>query len=215
MIGQVLLRRATGHRRPAAAGKVDLGYLFLPRAWGFGFAAEACAAALDWFDGVLPGEPVVLTTQTANVGSMRLAARLGFTEVERSRPGTPSSGSACGRRSRRPVEFATKPPGSTHPSAGERPATSTCPRTRARRHRGEDDRPGLDRHRHGGRESKWRRVRPSPHGEPAGTGRGFVRGGGGRLPGVSRGRVQSGDRARLQRGAHTFACSRTSSHRLR
>jgi hypothetical protein len=38
-----------------------------------------------WFDGVLPGEPVVLATQTANVGSMRLAAKLGFTEAERFR----------------------------------------------------------------------------------------------------------------------------------
>ncbi|MFE0177172.1 GNAT family N-acetyltransferase [Streptomyces sp. NPDC059002] len=83
MIGQILLRRATEHRRPAAAGKVDLGYLFLPRAWGSGYAAEACAAALGWLAGALPGEPVVLTTQTANVGSMRLAAKLGFTEVER------------------------------------------------------------------------------------------------------------------------------------
>lgn len=85
MIGQVLLRRTTEHRRPAAVGKADLGYLFLPRAWGFGYAAEACAAALDWLDSVLPGEPVVLTTQSANVGSMRLAAKLGFTEVERFR----------------------------------------------------------------------------------------------------------------------------------
>ncbi|MFE7174092.1 GNAT family N-acetyltransferase [Streptomyces sp. NPDC057616] len=83
MIGHVLLRRATGHRRPAAAGKVDLGYLFLPRAWGFGYAAEACAAALGRLGAVLPGEPVVLTTQSANTASMRLAARLGFTEVER------------------------------------------------------------------------------------------------------------------------------------
>ncbi|WP_333760875.1 GNAT family N-acetyltransferase [Streptomyces sp. IBSBF 2390] len=82
MIGQILLRRATRHRRPAAVGKADLGYMFLPRAWGFGYAAEACAAALDWFDGVLPGEPVVLTTQTANIGSMRLAAKLRFREVE-------------------------------------------------------------------------------------------------------------------------------------
>jgi RimJ/RimL family protein N-acetyltransferase len=82
MIGQILLRRPARHR-PAAVGKVDLGYLFLPRAWGFGYAAEACAAALDWFDSVLPGEPVVLATQTANVVSMRLAAKLGFTEVER------------------------------------------------------------------------------------------------------------------------------------
>ena len=83
MIGQILLRRTPGHHRPAAAGMVDLGYLFLPRAWGFGYAAEACAAALGWLDGVFPGEPVVLTTQTANARSMRLAAKLGFTEVER------------------------------------------------------------------------------------------------------------------------------------
>ncbi|GAA2325761.1 GNAT family N-acetyltransferase [Streptomyces kunmingensis] len=85
MIGQVLLRRAAEHHRPAAVGKADLGYLFLPQAWGFGYATEACAAALDWFDDVLPGEPVVLATQTANVNSMRLAAKLGFAEVERFR----------------------------------------------------------------------------------------------------------------------------------
>ncbi|WP_411083723.1 GNAT family N-acetyltransferase [Streptomyces sp. cmx-18-6] len=83
MIGHILLRRTPADRRPAAAGKADLGYLFLPRAWGSGYAAEACAAALDWLDDALPGEPVVLTTQTANTGSMRLAAKLGFTEVER------------------------------------------------------------------------------------------------------------------------------------
>ncbi|OPG03151.1 GNAT family N-acetyltransferase [Streptomyces sp. GKU 895] len=83
MIGQLLLRRAPEHARPAAAGKVDLGYLFLPRAWGHGYAGEACAAALDWLAGALPGEPVVLHTQTANARSMRLAAKLGFAEVER------------------------------------------------------------------------------------------------------------------------------------
>jgi RimJ/RimL family protein N-acetyltransferase len=79
MIGQVILRRATAR----AAGKAELGYLFLPQAWGFGYAAEACTAALDWLARELPGEPVVLKTQTANARSMRLAAKLGFTEVER------------------------------------------------------------------------------------------------------------------------------------
>lgn len=83
MIGHVLLRRAPRDRRPAMAGRVELGYLFLPRAWGSGYATEACAAALAWLDGVLPGEPVVLATQTANVASMRVAAKLGFREVER------------------------------------------------------------------------------------------------------------------------------------
>jgi RimJ/RimL family protein N-acetyltransferase len=83
MIGQIILRRATEHGPPAAAGKAELGYLFLPEAWGHGYAAEACAAVIDWFAGELPGEPVVLFTQTANARSMRLAAKLGFAEVER------------------------------------------------------------------------------------------------------------------------------------
>ncbi|CAN5477460.1 GNAT family N-acetyltransferase [soil metagenome] len=65
------------------AGVAELSYLFLPKAWGHGYAAEACGAALDWFDSALPGEPVVLCTQTANDRSMRLAVKLGFTEVQR------------------------------------------------------------------------------------------------------------------------------------
>jgi RimJ/RimL family protein N-acetyltransferase len=84
MIGMVTLDRRESERPGhAAAEEVALGYLLLPEAWGRGYAGEACAAALDWFTGALPGEPVVLYTQTANERSMRLAARLGFTEVAR------------------------------------------------------------------------------------------------------------------------------------
>jgi RimJ/RimL family protein N-acetyltransferase len=85
VIGQVILKRAkvSPHRSSIAAGKAELGYMFLPQAWGFGYAAEACAAVLGWLGDTLPGEPVVLFTQTANARSMRLAAKLGFTEVER------------------------------------------------------------------------------------------------------------------------------------
>ncbi|MFE7751891.1 GNAT family N-acetyltransferase [Streptomyces sp. NPDC057428] len=86
MIGMITFdRRDTqrrGHVRPGA-GEAELGYMFLPEAWGHGYATEACTAALDWFAGSLPGEPVVLSTQSANGRAMRLAARLGFTEVER------------------------------------------------------------------------------------------------------------------------------------
>jgi RimJ/RimL family protein N-acetyltransferase len=86
MIGTITLDRRDaerpGHVRPDA-GEAELGYMFLPEAWGCGYAAEACAAALDWFAGALPSEPVVLCTQTANDRSMRLASKLGFTEVER------------------------------------------------------------------------------------------------------------------------------------
>src|SRR5262252_2655042 len=87
MIGRITLERPDAerdlpHRRPDV-GQAEHGYLFLPQAWGHGYAAEACAAALDWFASAYPSEPVVLRTQTANDRSMRLAAKLGFTEVER------------------------------------------------------------------------------------------------------------------------------------
>ncbi|MFE2556106.1 GNAT family N-acetyltransferase [Streptomyces sp. NPDC059352] len=86
VIGMITLDRRDaerpGHVRPEG-GEAELGYLFLPEAWGRGYAVEACAAALDRFADALPGEPVVLSTQTANARAMRLAAKLGFTEVER------------------------------------------------------------------------------------------------------------------------------------
>ena len=86
MIGMITLDRRDaerpGHVRPNA-DETELGYMFLPESWGYGYAAESCAAALAWFADALPGEPVVLCTQTANDRSMRVAAKLGFTEVER------------------------------------------------------------------------------------------------------------------------------------
>lgn len=86
MIGIVTLDRRDagrkGHIRPEG-GEAELGYLFLPETWGRGYATEACAAALEWFAGAHPGEPVVLSTQTVNEASMRVAAKLGFTEMER------------------------------------------------------------------------------------------------------------------------------------
>ncbi|GAA4019727.1 GNAT family N-acetyltransferase [Allokutzneria multivorans] len=106
MIGMITLDRRGAE--PLGGGAAELGYLFLPRAWGHGYAAEACAAALDWFDETLPGEPVVLCTQTANERAMRLAAKLGFTEVELFEAygaeqwfGVRSGGSPAGRKTPR------------------------------------------------------------------------------------------------------------------
>jgi RimJ/RimL family protein N-acetyltransferase len=85
MIGTIELNRRDAEHRSQTRpypGEDELGYLFLPQAWGHGYAAEACSAALDWFTGARPGDPVVLCTQTANDRSMRLAAKLGFTEVQ-------------------------------------------------------------------------------------------------------------------------------------
>ena len=63
-------------------GETDLGYMFLPDYWGNGYATEACAAALNWYSTAVPDAPVYLSTQTANRASLRVAAKLGFTEVE-------------------------------------------------------------------------------------------------------------------------------------
>jgi RimJ/RimL family protein N-acetyltransferase len=86
MIGTIELNRRDRQRRGRArpdTGEAELGYLLLPAAWGHGYAAEAGAAVLGWFADAFPGQPVVLCTQTANERSMRLAAKLGFTEVQR------------------------------------------------------------------------------------------------------------------------------------
>lgn len=87
MIGTVTLEqrdteRPGGRLRPDG-GSTEIGYMFMPEAWGSGYAAEACSAALDWFAETLPGESVALCTQVANAPSMRLALKLGFTEVTR------------------------------------------------------------------------------------------------------------------------------------
>ncbi len=86
MIGMITLdprgAERPGHVRPEGA-ETELGCLFLPEAWGRGYASEACAAVLGWFAGALPAEPVVLSTRTANDRAVRLAGRLGFTEAGR------------------------------------------------------------------------------------------------------------------------------------
>lgn len=78
----VLTLDARAPDRPHADA-LDLGYLFLPAHWGQGYAAEAAAAVLDWLALVRPGGRVLATTQSANERSMRLAAGLGFVELER------------------------------------------------------------------------------------------------------------------------------------
>lgn len=75
-------RERLGHVLPDG-GEVELGYMFLPGAWGLGYASEAIRSALDWAARALPGEPVVVCTQSANTASVRLAQRLGFVEVGR------------------------------------------------------------------------------------------------------------------------------------
>ena len=61
---------------------LELSYVMPLSAWGRGYAAEAGAAVLAWAAAHF-SEPVVVCTQATNTRSLALAARLGFTELER------------------------------------------------------------------------------------------------------------------------------------
>jgi RimJ/RimL family protein N-acetyltransferase len=78
-----------GRRDPERPGGVvadgvdlELSYVLPVRAWGRGYATEAATAVLTWSDARL-GEPMLVCTQVSNVASLRLATRLGFSEVAR------------------------------------------------------------------------------------------------------------------------------------
>ncbi|ROR90900.1 GNAT family N-acetyltransferase [Nocardioides aurantiacus] len=71
-----------GHVR-ASGLEIEVSYAVLPDELGNGYGAEALAGALGWVAQVMPREPVVLCTQTANRASMRVAEQAGFLEVAR------------------------------------------------------------------------------------------------------------------------------------
>ncbi|WP_327141084.1 GNAT family N-acetyltransferase [Nocardia sp. NBC_01327] len=61
--------------------ELELGYLMRPDAWGAGLACEAATAVLCVAAEELQDQPVLISTQTANERSLRLAIRLGFQPV--------------------------------------------------------------------------------------------------------------------------------------
>ncbi|WP_439938752.1 GNAT family N-acetyltransferase [Nocardia sp. N13] len=81
-VGWVGLGRRDPARPGAGGPDLELSYVLPVHAWGHGYATEAASAVVAWADSHL-GEPVVVCTQVANTRSRALAARLGFTELER------------------------------------------------------------------------------------------------------------------------------------
>ncbi len=62
---------------------VDLGYAFLERFWGKGYANEAGAAMLDYGRSVIGLKRIVAITAPDNDGSIRVLKKLGF-QLEKS-----------------------------------------------------------------------------------------------------------------------------------
>lgn len=81
-IGAVLLKpipRSDG----AAPDEIEIGWRFVPSAWGNGYATEAAQAVVDhaWVSGL---DHIVAVTHPDNVASMRVCERLGMRAMGRS-----------------------------------------------------------------------------------------------------------------------------------
>ena len=78
VVGQLGFADFKREMEPRIEGEPELGYVFAPRVHGQGFAAEACAAVLDWADTNLNASSYPAIISPENEASMRLAERLGF-----------------------------------------------------------------------------------------------------------------------------------------
>lgn len=85
--GMWLVVQASGHRSVGLAGLVkregldtpDVGYAFLPNAWGLGYAQEAAAAVLRHAQTVLGIPTLAAITSPENYASMAVLRKIGFT----------------------------------------------------------------------------------------------------------------------------------------
>ncbi len=75
--------------RRSSLPEPDLGYAFVPEAWGRGYAREAAAACLGWGRARLGLSIVLAIVSPANTASIRLLAALGFerTGAQEAAPG--------------------------------------------------------------------------------------------------------------------------------
>lgn len=68
---------------PSLEGTLEAGWALMPSAQGWGYATEAMKAAISWAGGTFPGRRMTCLINVDNLASMRVAARLGFTEFAR------------------------------------------------------------------------------------------------------------------------------------
>jgi RimJ/RimL family protein N-acetyltransferase len=61
-----------------ASGLIEIGYRYLPRAWGQGIATEAARAVLDHGFRALGFDPIVAVTHPANLASRHVLEKIGL-----------------------------------------------------------------------------------------------------------------------------------------
>ncbi|HMC91379.1 MAG TPA: GNAT family N-acetyltransferase [Allosphingosinicella sp.] len=68
--------------KPSIEGTPEMGWIFAPQMHGQGYASEACVGALEWLDGALPGREATAIISHANIASIRVAEKNGFSVRE-------------------------------------------------------------------------------------------------------------------------------------
>ncbi len=70
---------------PFPDGAPEAGWIIAGDRWGRGYAGEAMAAAMDWFDAAFAEPLTVCMIVPGNAGSERIAARLGYRAIGEAR----------------------------------------------------------------------------------------------------------------------------------
>jgi RimJ/RimL family protein N-acetyltransferase len=68
---------------PSIEGTLEAGWALMPTGQGWGYATEAMAAAIAWAEEAFPGRRMTCIIDPDNLPSIRVAQRLGFTELIR------------------------------------------------------------------------------------------------------------------------------------
>jgi RimJ/RimL family protein N-acetyltransferase len=68
---------------PSLKGFPEVGWVLAPHTHGQGYALEAAQAALAWGDVHLPVARTVCLIDSGNLASLRLAAKVGYQEIDR------------------------------------------------------------------------------------------------------------------------------------
>jgi RimJ/RimL family protein N-acetyltransferase len=68
---------------PSIEGTLEAGWALTPNVQGWGYATEAMTAAIGWADAAFPGMRMTAIIDPDNLPSIRVAQRLGFTELAR------------------------------------------------------------------------------------------------------------------------------------
>ena len=82
MIGQIGFADFKRGVTPPIEDIPEMGWLFARKAFGQGYATEACLAALCWADEVLRAPEIVAIIDADNTASIRVAEKCGFNENE-------------------------------------------------------------------------------------------------------------------------------------